>query len=84
MPSMSAMTQQIDVQYGKAIQDLCDAMRERLGIAADAYVTGFWEKQHEEDQDMPDWEKSFDHKYADMFEVIFGTAKSYGLDCRTY
>lgn len=78
------MTGQIDAQYGVAIKALHDAMKERLGIAADAYITRFWKKQHEDDTSIPDWEKSFDQKYADMFELIIGTANAYGLDGHTY
>ncbi len=83
-PSIETAIEQIDVQYGVAIEALYQAIKSKLGIAADSYITGYWHKHDAIDPEMPEWEKEFDRKYADTFEVIIGMAKSYGLDPRTY
>jgi hypothetical protein len=81
---MQAITGQGFAQYGAAIEALYQAIKSKLGIAADAYITGYWHKQAAIDPELPEWEKEFDRKYADMFEVIIGAAQSYGLDPQTY
>ena len=78
-PVMRAVAEQLDRVYGDAIRALYSAMKARGPVSE--HITGYW---HENRQGLPDWEQEFDRKYADMFEVIIGVARSHGMNPREY
>jgi hypothetical protein len=62
-------------RYEPALTALSEALN-RKAIAG-AFITGYWQKNN---KDLPDWEREFDSKFANMFEMILGMAKAYGLE----
>ena len=78
---MREVVRQIDQIYGEAIRVLAAALRARGG--AEKHISGYW--HHEQNiVDLPDWERDFDRKYADNFDILLGAAKEYGLNPQAY
>lgn len=78
-PFMQSVMQELGNRYGTAIYALATAMEAQ--VDGGKLTTRFWQNYTGY---LPQWERTFDNKYADKFDIIMGVARQNGLELRTY